>query len=153
MKKIAVSIDTFASIWAARQAHETTEDEIIARWIRELGLAPSEETPLLMKSEMAASTTTLDRPKSTEWVDVLVWALQKLGGRAPLAHIYAKCKVGRELMGKKITPNHDAAARERLESYCSESRNYKGIADLFFMPEGKGAGIWALRENYPERYR
>ena len=84
-------------------------------------------------------------PNSMKWTDVLVWTLRELGGRAELADIYRVSRLGRSALGKAITREHNASARECLESHCSDSDKYRWKDDLFFMPEGKGAGVWALR--------
>ena len=39
----------------------------------------------------------------------------------------------------------EATVRRTLEDNCSDSDNFRGV-DIFCMPEGKGAGIWALRK-------
>jgi hypothetical protein len=157
MRKIDVSVDTFALIWAARKPGEDTEDEIVARLASEAiqGREPmhNDDEPCHEADHSEEIPVMHDRPKSSEWVDLLVWSLRSLGGKASLAEIYRKTKDARRLLGMSITRNHEAAARERLESYCFESKNYKQIADLFCMPEGKGAGVWALNEPLPARYR
>lgn len=147
-RKIDLKVDTFALIWAARRPGEQTEDEIIARLARESvpdttptrqAQAPDNE----QTSEGAEWTS--DKPISEQWVHVLVWALGKLGGEAHLSEIYRSARLAREALGKPIRRNHEATVRERLESYCSSSDNYKGIADLFWQPRGKGSGVWALK--------
>lgn len=152
-RKIDVSVDTFALLWGARRPEETTEDEIVARLakqsIGDAGAAPrSPRHSEIVVQHGATTNERADRPKSETWVDVLVWTLKRLGGRGNLQQIYQTSREARKLLGKGVTLRHNDSARERLESYCSESKNYKGIKDLFYMPEGKGAGVWALRK-YP----
>jgi hypothetical protein len=135
VKQIAVSVDVFAAIWAARLQEENSENEILTRI---LGLRP-------MVPERDFRQGPNDLPKSKKWTDLLVWTLTKLGGKATLHEIYKKSREGRKALGYNITVEHDASARECLESHCSDSHKYRHRADLFYMPEGKGAGVWALR--------
>jgi len=47
-----------------------------------------------------------------------------------------------------LTVTTDPAQRVQIaELLHADSDVYKGGADLFYMPEGKGAGIWALRSS------
>jgi len=151
MRRVDISIDTFAQLWVVRRTGEDNEEDIIRGLISERLSTPAIGNQTTTQTNMIEETD-MPGPTSPEWVDILVWSLKSLGGRASLAEIYRKSKEGRRLRGLTITRNHEASARERLESYSSESKNYKHIADLFFMPEGKGAGIWALRDDLPLRY-
>jgi hypothetical protein len=151
-RKIEVQVDTFALLWAARIAGEATEDEIIARLVRDyLGSEPSQSVEAVPTDNVSTgrNAKASDRPRSEQWVHVLLWSLCKLGGEAHLSQIYRTAREGREALGKPIRRNHEATVRERLESYCSTSQNYKGIADLFWQPKGKGSGIWAVRQPSP----
>lgn len=160
-RKIEVSVDTFALIWAARLSNETSEDQIIARLARNapdgaaIPAAPpvSPPPPPLLASDAkempitSAVTLGVKLPHSSKWTDLLVWTLETLGGKATLADIYRKSKEGRRALGMRVTPNHDASARECLESFSSDSDKWRERGDLFCMPEGKGAGVWALRKR------
>jgi hypothetical protein len=148
VKQIEVSVDVFAALWSARLPHELNEDEILSRILkleRSRGakvLAPDAGSNY--RTEDGVDSSGL-KPKSKKWVDVLTWTLMQHNGSATLGEIYKTSRQGRLALGIGITPEHDASARECLESHCKESSKYRGKADLFSMPEGKGAGLWALR--------
>jgi hypothetical protein len=95
----------------------------------------------LRKNEMVRSR----QGPNANWVDDVVEALEQLGGRAPLSRIYEQAKRIRRAAGKTVPRTLDAIVRRTLEECCSETESYKERANLFAMPEGKGAGIWALR--------
>ncbi len=146
-REITVSVDVFAYIWAARLASEETEDEILRRLLKVERKYPARSE--VMASHPAETPTSRAQPKSSpqsgKWSDVLIWTLEQLGGRATLADIYRKSREGRAALGMRNTREHDASARECLESHCEGSEKYREKADLFWMPEGKGKGIWALK--------
>jgi hypothetical protein len=148
-KQIEISVDVFAAIWSARLPHESSEDHILARLLRLKFAAPKEMQPTPVESTgcktIVKSRGIDSKPLSKKWTDVLVWTLEQLGRKATLDEIYKKSREGRSALGILITPEHDASARECLESHCGESSKFRHKADLFRMPEGKGAGIWALR--------
>ncbi len=83
-------------------------------------------------------------PGDGTWRDDVRSALQRLGGRASLSRIYKEVEAVRSAAGRSIPPSLEATVRRTLEDHCSDSENYRG-QDLFCMPEGKGAGVWALR--------
>lgn len=140
MRQIEVSIDTFAELWSQRQPDEQSEDQMIRRL-----LGMSEAAAQAEKYEEETSMNAFERPPSKKWTELLIWSLQKLGGKAPLSEIYRVSREGRRALGYSTTRHHDDSARECLESHCSESKKWRGRGDLFYMPEGKGSGIWALR--------
>lgn len=142
---IEVSIDTFAALWAIRQPDEQSEEDIIARLLRAV---PERSVGLELAFGMPTESeevTDMNKPKSVKWTEVLLWTLSQLGGQATLEQIYRVSREGRRKLNRRVTREHDASARECLESHCSESKKWRGKADLFYMPQGKGAGIWALR--------
>jgi hypothetical protein len=151
MRQIEVSVDVFAGIWRARLPHERTEDDILARLLLVRPVSPQPTSPAESPTDKnslsgpAKPTRPGSQPASKRWRDVLEWALRQLGGKGTLEQIYAKTREGRAVLGLVITAEHNASARECLESHCSESQKFRGKADLFFMPEGKGAGVWAVR--------
>lgn len=65
--------------------------------------------------------------------------------KAPLATIYKEVRRLRTMAGRSRPPSLTAIVRRTLEENSSDSESYKGKEDLFCMPEGKGAGVWALR--------
>jgi hypothetical protein len=81
------------------------------------------------------------------WRDDVREGLHRLGGRANLNQIYKEVESLRRAAGRPIPPSFEASVRRTLEDHSSDSDMYKGGPDLFCMPEGKGKGVWALREN------
>ncbi|MFY9957233.1 hypothetical protein [Bradyrhizobium sp.] len=81
----------------------------------------------------------------TTWRDDLRTALEQLGGQAPLHRIYDQVELIRKKAGRSVPRTIEAVVRRTLEDHSSDSANFRA-ADLFFMPEGKGAGMWALRK-------
>jgi len=116
-------------------------------------------------SDLRDSTTVLSRRKgehrtgATErfethqiesdgtWRDDVRAALEWLGGRAHLGAIYEQVQTIRGAAGRSIPPSLEAVVRRTLEDHSSDSEAYRGVLDLFCMAEGKGAGVWALRER------
>jgi hypothetical protein len=79
------------------------------------------------------------------WRDDVQEGLRRIGGRAPLQAIYKEVEAIRRAGGRSIPRTLDAVVRRTLEENSSESDSYREGPDLFWMPEGKGAGVWALR--------
>ena len=92
-----------------------------------------------------------ERPNDFDQKNILNWkgdvkqALQRLGRRESLSQIYEEVRNAREKAGRSIAASFDSIVRQTLETHSSDSNNYGGREDLFCMPEGKGAGVWALR--------
>jgi hypothetical protein len=83
------------------------------------------------------------------WVDDVVSGLSKLGGKASLGRVYAVVEEIRRTSGRTVPRTFDAVVRRTLEEHSSDSEVLQRGPDLFWMPEGKGAGIWALRSWRP----
>lgn len=79
------------------------------------------------------------------WRDDVRIALERLRGRASLHRIYKEVESIRRANGRSVPHSLEATIRRTLEDHSSDSHNYRGGPDLFCMPEGKGAGVWALR--------
>jgi len=79
------------------------------------------------------------------WRDDVRVSLERLNGPASLHSIYAEVRALRRRLGRSIPPAFEAVVRKTLEEHSTDSDAYRGGPDLFLMPEGKGAGIWALR--------
>lgn len=148
VRLVELSTDTFAALWSARREGEHSEDDIICRLL--LPRIDSQEIEHLLTAPASGELSDRGRtpsnlPKSIKWTDLLVWTLEQLGGEAPLEEIYRVSREGRRSLGRRPTREHNASARECLESHCLESEKYRGKSNLFRMPKGKGAGVWALR--------
>lgn len=141
-RSIKVSPDVLARIWSLRCPGENSEDSVLRRV---LGCDNSSTTA----TEQAAPVPA--RPKqanSNPWVSDIEEALVELGGRAHLSQIYDTVRRLREAKGKSLPLNFNASVRKNLQWYSSDSDVFLNKRDLFFMPERKGAGIWALRKKF-----
>jgi hypothetical protein len=92
-------------------------------------------------SEIAASFTISN---DGTWRDDVREGLHRIGGRASLDRIYKEVELLRRSAGRSIPPSLEAVVRRTLEEHSTDSAVYKGGADLFYMPEARGAGVWAL---------
>ena len=94
----------------------------------------------------AGNPTHSDRQEklSMTWVDAIRTALRSLGGKASLFQLY---RVVPELRGGSTPDTYDAIIRGTLETYSSDSRNFRpGNPDYFYSVGGIGSGEWGLRE-------
>lgn len=84
--------------------------------------------------------------KSADWRTLVYNILFQLGVPTHLDDIVKKyvelCKLG----GRKLVAKPYYSIAGNLETNSSESKNWKRIYDLFYWPEGKGTGIWAIRQ-------
>jgi hypothetical protein len=97
--------------------------------------------------EFKEETETNPNEEDMTWRSDVRKALEQLGGRASLRHIYRETSKIRRAAGRSLPQSFDATVRRTLEEHSSDSLVFRGIHDLFWMPEGKGAGVWALRDN------
>ena len=137
MRTIEISTDVFSLIWAARQAGEETEDDILKRVLA--SEPPKAEPPKWSKVE---SNT---KGKRVLWRDDIVDALRRLGGEADLHEIYRKVTDIRQKEGRSLPPSVDAVIRRELENNSSDSESFTGHRNLFRSVNGIGGGRWALR--------
>ena len=79
------------------------------------------------------------------WRDDVAESVRQLGEKPQLHMIYDRVEAIRKEAGRSVPRTLDAIVRRTLEDNSSDSENYKGGPDLFCMPEGRGAGVWALR--------
>lgn len=79
------------------------------------------------------------------WREIVAKALSNLGGKAHLSKIYEEVRKICIAIGKAIPKALEQTVRGTLEVNSSDSDNHKGARDIFYMAEGKGAGVWALR--------
>lgn len=97
------------------------------------------------ETSMSEATFQVDLTGDNTWRDDVRIGLEKLGGRSSLHRIYETVRKIRKAAGRSVPVSLDATIRRTLEDHSSDSDNYRGGLDLFCMPEGKGAGVWALR--------
>ena len=81
------------------------------------------------------------------WRDDVREAIRRLGGKASLYRIYKEVEAIRRESCRSVPRTLEAVVRRTLEDHSSDSANYRGGRDLFCMPEGRGAGVWALRDG------
>ena len=137
MRTIEISTDVFSLIWAARQAGEETEDDILKRV---LASEPTKAEPP-KRSKVEHNT----KGKRVLWRDDIVDALRRLGGEADLHEIYRKVTDIRQKEGRSLPPSVDAVIRRELENNSSDSESFTGHRNLFRSVNGIGGGRWALR--------
>jgi hypothetical protein len=77
------------------------------------------------------------------WLDDVREALRGLGGKASLSLIYKEVEKIRKAGGRSLPKNWESTVRQTLEDHCSEA-SFRTGKSVFCMPEGKGAGVWAL---------
>lgn len=152
MRGIEVSTEVFARIWALREEGEETENAVLKRVLAMVPSSPSDAAlPALAPSIVQTPTAKpfYDRGPRTwsqpTWATDLAEVLEALGGRARLQQIYDEVEKLRRREGRSVPTQLGATVRRTLENHSSDSHNYTGGADLFSMPDGKGAGVWALR--------
>ena len=81
------------------------------------------------------------------WRDDVREGLQRLGGQGTLEQIYREVETIRHGASRSLPRSLEAVIRRTLEENSSDSQSYKDGQDMFCMPEGRGAGIWALRDK------
>jgi hypothetical protein len=83
------------------------------------------------------------------WGDELVEYLEELGGSSSLHELYEYIEAHpkRELRG-----NWEERVRFTLYEHSSDSDIWKRGRDLFTAVDGKGSGVWGLRQRMPKHY-
>jgi hypothetical protein len=78
------------------------------------------------------------------WFHDVYEALRQLGGNAHLSKIYNRVRTIRRNAGRTLPKHFESVVRTTLEDRCREAYFRTGL-DIFFMLEGKGAGVWGIR--------
>jgi hypothetical protein len=86
-------------------------------------------------------------PRYIGWREIVEKALRNLGGKAHLSRLYDEAHKVCVAEGKSIPKAFQQTIQGTLEVNSSDSDNYRGSRDIFYMAEGKGSGVWALRSN------
>jgi hypothetical protein len=144
MRQIEVSTDVYARIWALREPGEETESAILARVLFSAASHGAGSHLTSERHEEATEVHLMSATKAT-WAHDLVSVLRSMGGKARLERIYDAVEKHRRAHARSVPRTLEATVRRTLENHSSHSQNYLGGVDLFCMPEGKGAGVWALR--------
>ena len=145
MRQIEVTTDVYARIWALRQPGEENENAILERILLSASPVASPVVPTSETREQEVKQMHLASGSKATWAHDLVSVLKALGGKARLDQIYDHVEKLRRANGRSVPRTLEATVRRTLENHSSHSDNYLGGVDLFCMPEGKGAGVWALR--------
>ena len=82
------------------------------------------------------------------WKNDIIKVLKDFDGCAHLSEIYNQVK---KIRKNNINPTFDRTIQRELETHSSDSVSYNGKDDIFYMVEGKGKGIWGLR-NYQNKF-
>jgi hypothetical protein len=77
------------------------------------------------------------------WLDDVLEALRQLGGKAHLHDIYNTVRTIRRNSYRTLPKTLENQVRKTLEDHCSEAY-FRARRNIFFMPEGKGVGVWAI---------
>lgn len=104
-----------------------------------------DQDPLKVKAADEQNESATNCSNYGTWRADLQEALRQLGGKAPLYRIYDTVESIRKAAGRSVPRTLEATVRRTLEDHSSDSDNYRGGPDVFCMPEGRGAGVWALR--------
>lgn len=79
------------------------------------------------------------------WIDDIVRAMQNLGGQATYAELYDEVA---RVRNESLPSSWQAIVRNQVESYSSDSENYRAHReDVFYSVGGLGSGTWALRKR------
>lgn len=144
MRTIEVSTDVFAKLWAFRAPGEDDESAILLRIFSQLERYAHDAQQSLETNGRTEVLSAIGKPT---WALDLVTVLRTAGGKARLSEIYENASTLRKSSGRSVPVELEATVRRTLENHSSDSHNYRGGPDLFCMPNGKGAGIWALRNR------
>lgn len=83
--------------------------------------------------------------KRAKWFEIAYAALEELGGQAHRRYIIDRVRQMVIDSGRDMIPSLEQTVQNAMESNSSDSDNWTKVRDIFFQPEGKGTGIWALR--------
>jgi len=75
------------------------------------------------------------------WKEDIIKALENLGGKAHLSEIYKEVE---KIRPDNLNPTWDRTVQRELETNSSDSDAFEG-EDIFYSVEGKGKGVWGLR--------
>lgn len=145
MRQIEISTDVYARIWALREAGEEDENAILQRVLFSCRPGQPTDSPAPASRQKEATEMHIASIPKATWAHDLVSVLKVMGGKARLERIYDAVEKLRRANGRSVPRTLEATVRRTLENHSSHSDNYLGGVDLFCMPEGKGAGVWALR--------
>lgn len=88
----------------------------------------------------------VDAEDSIRWIDIIIQALEQLGGKATLADIYEECKDLVVLFHQDKFNNTaiESTIRRTIYQHSSDVTAYLGKDDIFHRVN---SGIWELRTN------
>jgi putative restriction endonuclease len=77
------------------------------------------------------------------WIEIVTEALNNLGGMAHLSDIYLEVK---KLNKRELSKTWEATIRGVIERNSSDSDAFSPKNDIFYSIDGKGNGLWGLRD-------
>lgn len=77
-------------------------------------------------------------------VDRIRHALLNLGGKAHLNEIYREVE---RISHEKLIGAWEATIRAEIHRHSSDTDSFDGVNDYFYSVEGKGKGIWGLKDS------
>lgn len=88
----------------------------------------------------------MDAEDSIRWVDIIIQALEQLGGKATLTDIYEECKdlVALFYQDEFNNTTIESTIRRTIYQHSSDATIYLGKDDVFHRVK---SGIWELRTN------
>lgn len=88
----------------------------------------------------------MEAEDNIRWVDIIIQALEQLGGKATLAEIYEECKdlVALFHLDKLNNATIDSTIRRTIYQHSSDVTAYLGKDDVFHRVS---SGVWELRIN------
>jgi len=84
------------------------------------------------------------------WKEDTIQALKNLGGVAHRSKIFKEVS---RLRKGKLNSVWINTIQEHMQRFSSDSDYYGGREDIFYMVEGKGKGVWGLRNYNPRTIR
>ncbi|QNL44546.1 HNH endonuclease [Oscillibacter hominis] len=88
------------------------------------------------------------QPRS--WLEEVIDALHELGDQAHYNKIFQRIQ-DRGIMNFEENKTWTAAVRSTIERSSSDSKAFTGKEDIFYSAQGKGKGVWGIREPYRPR--
>jgi hypothetical protein len=129
--------------WCFRNAHG--ERQVVSELRDPDQIAVRRKNREVERASSVMKNISLTTESDGTWRDDVRVSLERIGGKASLHSIYAEVRALRRGTRRSIPTAFEAVVRKTLEENSSDSDAFRGAQDLFRMPEGKGAGIWALR--------
>jgi len=145
MREIAVDLDVYSAIWAARLPPEANENDVLRRILLEPLEVKTSLGSALKKDGKPIQETKMNATYRIRWIDDVLEAFRRHGGEADLASIYSAVSDIRKGRGEKQIKTLDATVRRAIEEHSSDSDNFgrNASAPDYFTKVDRGR--WRLR--------